>query len=378
MGQSNGHGEVIVPLRLLPEDDLKQRVRAKRALQAIAGGGIQSLVSVILFFAGGFRLECIGFTLLMVALWVGHLSIFLLIRLGFNKRLTDPSMTREMVIWSIIVLLINVFFLDRFRPLMLMFFPIVLIYGAFWMTTRQYLATAALMVVGYFMVMAGIYTINPQRLGLGDELVVGSVFVLVIVAFSFVSNEISLSRKKLRQRNGELATAMKKIEQMAITDELTGLINRRHMMYMLERQKSLADRGGTGFCICFFDIDHFKTINDTLGHHIGDIVLQRFASAIKRELRASDLFARFGGEEFVFLAFGTNLTSAKIAANRLRKIAAQINFSDLAKGLIMTVSGGVAQFRISEKIETVLSRADRALYLAKHGGRNCIKLETDC
>jgi diguanylate cyclase (GGDEF)-like protein len=245
------------------------------------------------------------------------------------------------------------------------------------MTTRQYLATAALMVFGYFAVMVGIYSIRSQILVLGDELVVGGVFVLVIIAFSFVSNEISLSRKKLRQRNAELATAMGKIEHMAITDELTGLINRRHMIYMLERQKSLVDRGGTGFCICFFDIDHFKTVNDTLGHHVGDIVLQRFASAIKKELRVSDLFARFGGEEFVFMAFGVDLNGAKIAANRLRKTVEQIDFKDISPCLNVTISGGVAKYRSREKVETILSRADRALYLAKNSGRNCIKMEND-
>ncbi|XPS85436.1 response regulator modulated diguanylate cyclase (GGDEF domain) [Desulfosarcina variabilis str. Montpellier] len=377
MGEYNAHDEVIVLLRLLPKYDLKQRIRAKRALQAMAGAGIQSLVSILLFFAGAFRLELQGFALLMLFLWLSHISLYLAIRLGFNKRFADPSMTREMVIWAVVVLLINVFFMDRFRPLIMMFFPIVLIYGAFWMTTRQYLATAALMVFGYVAVMAGIYSIRSQILVLGDELVVGSVFILVIIAFSFVSNEISLSRKKLRQRNAELATVMGKIEHMAITDELTGLINRRHMIYMLERQKSLVDRGGTGFCICFFDIDHFKTINDALGHHVGDIVLQRFASAIKKELRASDLFARFGGEEFVFMAFGVDLNGAKIAANRLRKTVEQIDFKDISPGLNVTISGGVAKYRSKEKVETILSRADRALYLAKNSGRNCIKMEND-
>jgi diguanylate cyclase (GGDEF)-like protein len=282
-----------------------------------------------------------------------------------------------MVIWSIIAILITVFFMDRLRPLMLMFFPIILIYGAFWMTTRQYLATAALMVFGYFSVMTSIHRLTSQRLILGDEVVVGSVFLLVIVSFSFVSNEISLSRKKLRQRNSELAKAMGKIEQMAITDELTGLIKRRHMMYMLDRQKSLADRGGPGFCICIFDIDHFKSINATFGHHIGDVVLKRFASVIQSQLRASDLFVRVGGEEFVFMAYGVDLGWASIAANRLRKAVEQTRFKDVARGLSVTISGGLAQYLNGQKIETVLSRADQALYLAKNSGRNCIKMETD-
>jgi hypothetical protein len=85
---------VKVLLRLLPEDDLQQRIRAKCALQAMAGGRIQSLVAVILFFYGVFRLDRGGFAFLMLVLWIGHLSLFLTIRLGFNRRFADPSMTR--------------------------------------------------------------------------------------------------------------------------------------------------------------------------------------------------------------------------------------------------------------------------------------------
>ena len=362
--------------KLIPED-IKQQIRVKRALQAVGGGVSQSLVSVILFFSGGFRIEFQGFMRLMIFLWAGHLSLLLLIRLGINRRFSDPSMTREMVIWSILSLLITVSFMDQFRPLMLMYFPIILLYGAFSMTPNQYRATAALMILGYISVIVIVHKRYPGILNIEYEFVVALVFTLVIAAFSFVSNEISLLRKKLHLRNAELATAIEKIEQMAITDELTGLINRRHMMYMLKKQKSVADRGGSCFCVCFFDIDRFKKINDKMGHHIGDIVLKRFSSAVQSYLRTSDLFARFGGEEFVFMAVGVDLEGALIAADRIRKAIEALRFNDLAPDVTVTVSGGLAQFRCNEKIESVLSRADQALYLAKNSGRNCIKMETD-
>jgi diguanylate cyclase (GGDEF)-like protein len=114
-----------------------------------------------------------------------------------------------------------------------------------------------------------------------------------------------------------------------------------------------------------------------MGHHVGDIVLKRFSSEIQSQLRASDLFARFGGEEFVFVAVGVDLKGANIAANRIRKAIEALSFKDVAQNLTVTVSGGLAQFRCNEKIESVLSRADQALYLAKNRGRNCIKIETD-
>ncbi len=362
---------------LLPKDDAKQRIRAQRTLQAIGGGVSQTLVSIILFMVGGFRLELQGFLLLMLILWIGHLSFFFIIRLGINLRFYDPSMTREMVVWSTFTLLITVFCMDRFRPLMMMFFPIILTYGAFSMTAGQYRKTAAIMILGYVCVIFILFTCYPRTMHIKDELVVALVFALVVVAFSFVTNQISSLRNKLRKRNEDLAKAMQKIEQMAITDELTGIINRRHMIHLLENQKRLADRGSIIFSICFFDIDHFKKINDTLGHHIGDVVLKRLACTVQSQLRGSDLWARFGGEEFVFAVIGVDRNEALFAANRIRKTIEALSFDDVATDLKVTVSGGVAQYRCDEKIQTVLSRADQALYLAKDSGRNCIKMETD-
>jgi diguanylate cyclase (GGDEF)-like protein len=267
--------------------------------------------------------------------------------------------------------------MDQFRPLMMMFFPIILIYGAFRMTARQYIATAIFTVCGYLLVIYFLYRHYPNSIALENEIVVGMVFALIIVAYCLVSNEVSLMRRKLRRRNAELATAMEKMERMAITDELTGLLNRRHMMVMLNQQKALADRSNAGFCICFFDLDDFKDINDTLGHHIGDIVLKRFASAVQTQLRASDLFGRFGGEEFVLLAMGTTLGGARIAADRVRKLTETIDFKDVASSLTVTVSGGVAQFQPDDAIGALLYRADKAMYFAKKSGKNCIKTESD-
>jgi diguanylate cyclase (GGDEF)-like protein len=357
--------------------DTKQQLRAKRVLQAIGGAVIQSMVALIVFLAGGFRLETSGFTMLMIVFWTGHITFYVVIRVGFNRRFADPSMTREQVIWSNFVLLVTLFFMDQFRPLMMMFFPIILIYGAFRMTARQYIATAVFTVTGYLVVIYLLYLQVPDSIALENEMVVAMAFILIIIAFSLVSNEVSRVRRKLRHRNAALADAMEKMEQMAITDELTGLPNRRHMLIMLNQQKAMAERNHIGFCICFFDLDDFKVVNDTMGHHIGDIVLKRFASAVRSQSRVSDFFARFGGEEFVLLATGTNLGGAKHAADRVRKVAQAIDFKDVAPSLAVTVSGGVAQFRQNDRIEALLTRADKAMYIAKKSGKNCIRTESD-
>ena len=116
--------------KLMPKDDVKQRIRMKRALQAL-GGGCEPVAGICYFvFFRGFRLDLQGFILLMIFLWVGHLTIPILIRLDINRHFSDPSMTREMVNWAIFTLLVTVFFMDHYRSLMLMYFPIILLYGA--------------------------------------------------------------------------------------------------------------------------------------------------------------------------------------------------------------------------------------------------------
>lgn len=360
---------------LLSGLDAKQQLRLVRYIQALGSGVIQSVMAVFIFMAGGFRLEASGFALMMAILWAGHLTPFVLIRRGVNRRFADPSMTRELVIWSIIALHVTIFFMDAYRPMMMMFYPLVLIFGAFSMTSRQYAATAALIVVGYGLVIALLFTAAPESVAPLHELTIAAAFVLVILAFTLLGNEISRLRQHLRQRTVALAEAIEKIQQMAVTDELTGLINRRHMMSILRQQKALADRGGAGFCVCFFDLDRFKRINDELGHRIGDIVLQRFADIARSTLRLSDHFSRFGGEEFVLLAVDTDLDGAAVLSNRIRNAIAAFSFGDVAPSLTVTVSGGVARFRPGERIETVLSRADKALYRSKNQGRDRITTE---
>jgi diguanylate cyclase (GGDEF)-like protein len=360
---------------LIPEDDKKQQLRIIRTSQAIGAGMLQALVALTLFFAGGFRLSATGFALLLAGFWLGHITFYVLIRSGLNQRFRDPSMTLAQVIWAIFVVLLTLFCMNRLRFQMVPFLPLVLIFGAFKMTSRQYVAMTVLIVIGYCVAIGSVYFLYPQTIRLDQEVLGGTVFVLIILAFSLVGNEISRLRRRLRQRNADIAEAMQEIERMATTDELTGLVNRRQMMYELNRQKAITDRGGSQFCLCFFDIDHFKSINDTMGHHVGDVVLKRFARETRKTLRDSDIFSRFGGEEFILLAVSADLDSAANAADRIRNTCRSIDFSDIAPSLTVTLSAGVAQYHPKEEIRSALARADEALYLAKNSGRNCIKIE---
>lgn len=156
----------------------------------------------------------------------------------------------------------------------------------------------------------------------------------------------------------------------AETDALTGVANRRYFMRQAERAFVDAQAGGPSFAVVMLDIDHFKAINDTHGHGVGDEVLLDVAQACRQALRASDCFARFGGEEFVALLRGTQGADAAATAEILRKTVATLAFESRTPPAV-TVSLGVASYLAnSESLHDILNEADRQLYAAKAAGRN--------
>ena len=159
--------------------------------------------------------------------------------------------------------------------------------------------------------------------------------------------------------------------ELAVTDSLTGLHNRRYIGSRLRKAVDSTNNGGAPVSILIADIDHFKHINDEYGHDVGDQILKTFASRLTTGLRALDLAARYGGEEFLIVMPGAGMAEACIAGERLRARIADQPFSwDGGDPIPVTVSVGLAQVTSGESVESVLKRADTALYKAKHAGRN--------
>ncbi|MAK62156.1 MAG: PleD family two-component system response regulator [Ponticaulis sp.] len=164
--------------------------------------------------------------------------------------------------------------------------------------------------------------------------------------------------------------------ELAITDQLTGLFNRRHMMKQLGQYLKRANTGGPPVSVFIADIDHFKRVNDTYGHDVGDEVLQEFAARIKDNVRPGDIPCRQGGEEFVVIMPDTTGDLASAAAERLRRNIAGKSFSvdRDRRSLDVTVSVGVSTSDNQKcTIDELIKRADEALYEAKEAGRNQVK-----
>jgi diguanylate cyclase (GGDEF)-like protein/PAS domain S-box-containing protein len=157
------------------------------------------------------------------------------------------------------------------------------------------------------------------------------------------------------------------LRRLASTDQLTGIHNRPHFESHLDQAVSEAGRYGLPLALLMFDLDHFKQINDALGHDTGDAVLRRVVDSVREALRDSDIFARWGGEEFMVLAPGITTEGASRLAEKLRSAVRAVSVEE--RGPI-TASFGVAVYRSAENREQLLKRVDDALYAAKRGGRD--------
>lgn len=174
---------------------------------------------------------------------------------------------------------------------------------------------------------------------------------------------------------GELETLyMGNLGSAAHTDALTKIYNKRYLMEVLEVEFKRAKSLHTDFSILFFDLDHFKKVNDTYGHDAGDYVLKEFAALVRsNHIRPKDVFARYGGEEFILLLANTGIKDAMEIAERVRAAIETHVFLYEGKRLSVTTSMGIAELKTGiESAQTLLKHADQALYAAKNAGRNRI------
>ena len=210
-------------------------------------------------------------------------------------------------------------------------------------------------------VIAGYYELNYIDF---DNVVFNRIIAtIVLYSVSFLLFRNSMSESVLKR--------------LATTDPLTGAFNRRHYMELMLREQRRAERYNAVFSVLMIDIDHFKRVNDTYGHQIGDQAIQAMAGACQKALRPTDLLARYGGEEFIITLTHTDQPGAAKVAERLREAVSEINLQTEQGVLKITISIGVSTFFKRSLLEEIIGRADQALYQAKSAGRNRVCLSPD-
>jgi polar amino acid transport system substrate-binding protein len=200
------------------------------------------------------------------------------------------------------------------------------------------------------------------------KIVIGA--FIIISAFSYWTRRVTLIKKDLEESNALLREAKTELEKSAVTDHLTKLYNRNRLDEVLISEFDRSNRFEYSFGVILIDIDHFKSVNDTYGHQMGDIVLIEFADILQAHSRKTDTVGRWGGEEFLIICSDSELDEILTLAEKLREEISQFPFTLKEQ---KTASFGVSTYKKDEKIDDMLKRADDALYSAKRKGRNTVQ-----
>ena len=356
--------------RLLLGTDANQRLRVSRALTAM-------LVSVVCLGLAQYAMHFgmaspSAIHLLQAGMVVWMVIVYAALRSGWNLRLADPAMTLPQIMVAEAWVTVSYLMFAPVRGALLMLLSLTLVFGIFNLDARgrRICNSFALGAIG--LGMATMATLHPDSYPPHIELIHFVLVATILPVVSMLGAQLGNIRQRLRRQRNELEQALERIRELATRDDLTGLYNRRYMQERLTQQINEVQRSGGRFSLCLADLDHFKRINDTHGHGIGDLVLRQFADIARSCLRESDTLARWGGEEFLVLLPDTATGQAAQSMERLRAaVAGQCALREVP-GLKVTFSAGVTEYRSGETAEQAVERADRALYRAKAEGRNRI------
>lgn len=234
-----------------------------------------------------------------------------------------------------------------------------------------------LLVIGWTFVVAVSLLMNismPRQTGLLWASF-GAVWLVGLIGLSAGYAGLNRRTEDCIRAQNELLRVNSILEDQATTDPLTGIYNRRKFLELLQTQIHKSNRYKEPFVLILFDIDHFKAINDNYGHEAGDEILQELTRLVSGMIRRTDVFARFGGEEFVVLAHNEDAGEGCALAEKMRRGIHQHGFEPAGR---LTCSFGVAEYLQDDTADSIIKRADHSMYSAKKKGRNLVEYACDC
>jgi diguanylate cyclase (GGDEF)-like protein len=348
--------------------DPRQRVRARRTLVA---SGVYLLAAVGQWWSARIGLADPALAhALILCLAPGLFGFYLLLRTGLTQRFADPALTMQQMIFAIVAMAAAYVINPPVRGMLLMMVALVLVFAAFTLSpsASRSLGLFAVTVLG--LVMLAMATHAPQVYDPTIERIHFAFAAVVLPVISMLAGDLSAMRARLKMQKAELQSALARIHRLATRDDLTGLVNRRHMEELAEMERRRAQRSGCLPCLCLVDIDHFKRINDQHGHAAGDEVLRLFSRHAAASMRETDVLARWGGEEFLVMMPDTRPDEARTGFERLRRVLSRDEAWGEQLHMRVSFSAGLTAWRPGEPLRDALLRADHALYEAKAAGRD--------
>lgn len=315
-----------------------------------------------------------------VALWTwtavslgGMVAIYAIIRSGWSLRFADPSMTSTQIAFAIAASATGYAQAGPMRGAVFPVLTLILMFGMFQLRARSAYTLSLYALAIFGVAMLGMSRLHPEAYPVEVEIGHFLMLAIMLPAVAMLTARLSRIRRRLAHQREELAHALAQLHAIATRDELTGLPNRRQMQALIDQELLRSLRHGYSFCVAAVDLDHFKRVNDRHGHAAGDLVLRAFAQTAQAALRATDVIARWGGEEFLVLLPDTAMPMALVGMERLRLHVADL-VVDVGDGqqVAVTVSIGLTEHRSGDTMAQTLERADQLLYQAKAEGRDRI------
>jgi diguanylate cyclase (GGDEF)-like protein len=348
-------------------DESKQRLRLRRFVQASIFSVLYLLVLAVFYTQDKVDHETLFEAFAVVGTVI--FGFFIVFRLGLNLRFPDPSLTVFQLLAAVFTMLFVVYRAPDTRLAFTAFFFVALMFGMLRCSGTKLTVLGLVSLAAFALVIWRRYSDNHDVEMLRLDTLLFVVIAITFPWFVFIGGRV----KQLRLDLIEVNVKLEDIEELARHDDLTGVYNRRALMAAMEESKQRANASGEPLSICVIDLDLFKRYNDDFDHLAGDRVLQAFAQTARDGLRSTDVFGRYGGDEFVQILPHTALAGAMLDAERLRNRISTLEIPFAPSMGPLTVSVGVAQYRPGETIVQTFARADGALYKAKQLGRNRVE-----
>jgi diguanylate cyclase len=343
----------------------------RRCLTVLLLAALVTVVGIALTIAGvALALFHARGVAVLAVLSVGTMATFYaIIRSGLNKRCADPTLAYPQIIAAQSLVAGAYAVLGPVHSATLIMLALVLMFGMFTMRAEAVRAACVYTVAAMGAVMAWRARTDPAHYQPLQECFNFVIVVIVMAAIAQLSEQLVSMRLRLKTQRAALQDALAQIRELATRDELTGLPNRRHMLDLLHEHALRRARAGQRFFVGLIDLDHFKTINDSHGHGVGDQALRGFAQQAQAVLRATDAIGRWGGEEFLVILPENGPGEPTVGIERLRTALAATAVCAGVPGLRVEFSAGLTRYRDGEPVGQAVERADHALYSAKAAGR---------
>lgn len=298
-------------------------------------------------------------------------AFFMAVRSGLTESTSDPALTLPQVLAALVSIVLSFWCVEAARGLAWPLLCVVAVMGIHRLTPLHLLGVMGAG-LGLLAAMAALAHLIGEDVQ--PDAVMATLAAAVFVAAPacwLAARHLGHLHQQARAQRHALADAVTRLEALSTRDSLTGLTNHRHMLTLLDAECKRHSRGGRAFCLALIDLDQFQRVNEEQGRERGDDILKRLAMLSQGHLRASDVMARWGGEEFLVLMPETDLPGSLRSLERWREhLATRLGFYREGRWVPVTCSAGLTAYRSAEPLHLALARAEQALQSAKAQGRD--------